>query len=192
MINMGALEMGLEENELRPIVQAWRKANPKIVKLWNIVGDAAVDAVRYQTRRKLPRGLSVVSDGKLMSIDFPSGRSLRYVRPRVVNGRYSEEVSYESYENGNWSRTSAWGGKLVENVCQGLARDCLRDAMMAVEMRYPEIVMHVHDEMVIEVAKRAAEMALKDICAIMGRKVDWAPELVLRGDGYTTTFYMKD
>ncbi len=189
---MGALEMGLAEKELKPLVYAWRQANPAIVALWETVGSAAMETVRLRSSARLPHGIRMRYEANMLHIKLPSGREMRYVRPRIVDGKYGEVISYESTEAGKWGRAETYGPKLVENIVQALARDCLRDALIAVELRYPEIVMHVHDEMVVEVPRQAAEVALKDICAVMGRGVEWAPGLLLRGDGYITRFYRKD
>ncbi len=194
LINMGALEMGLTENELQPLVTAWRAASPHIVALWDRVGTAVLDAVKYGGVYRLPRGLGVERTTKrLLHIHLPSGRSLRYFEPQMTTNRFGgESVSYQSYDAGRWSRVESYGPKFVENIVQAVARDCLRDAMIATELRYPEIVMHVHDEMIVEVPETAADVALSDICGIMARPVPWAPGLVLRGDGYVTKFYRKD
>lgn len=191
---MGALEMGLTEGELQPLVTAWREASPRIVALWDRVGAAVMNAVKLGGTYKLPHGLGVERTTKrLLHIHLPSGRSLRYFEPQMTTNKFGgESVSYQSYEAGRWSRVESYGPKFVENVVQAIARDCLRDAMLAVEPRYPVIVMHVHDEMVVEVPERAADAALRDICEIMARPLPWAPGLVLRGDGYVTKFYRKD
>lgn len=190
---MGALEMGLAEEELRPLVYAWHAANPAIVRLWDSVGSAAVEAIRYRVGRPLPKGMRAEYRGKMLFLTLPSGRKLCYVRPSVVEGKFGgDAVSYESTEAGKWGKASTYGPKLVENVVQAIARDCLRDALLAVEEKYPEIVMHVHDEIVVEVPVAQAEDALRDICEIMGRPVAWAPGLLLRADGYITPFYRKD
>lgn len=189
---MGALEMGLTESELKPLVYAWRNANPAIVRLWQLVGDAAMEAVRYRTRVKLPKSILMSCSGNLLHIKLPSGRALRYVRPRIIEGKYGEVIAYESTEAGKWGQADTYGPKLVENLVQALARDCLRDALLKVEELYPEIVMHVHDEMVVEVPEGMANAALVDICAVMAEPLPWAPGLVLKGDGYTCDFYRKD
>lgn len=193
---MGALEMGLQEQELKPLVDAWRQANPAIVALWWQIDEAARDTIRYKVgrwRHDLPHGLSMMMTDKLLHIRLPSGRCLRYWKPRLEmdeNGR--ENITYGSTEAGKWSRVETYGPKLVENIVQGISRDCLRDAMLSVSLRYPGIVMHVHDEMVIEVPKKDAGICLHDVLEIMGAPVPWAPGLLLRGDGYTTDFYRKD
>lgn len=195
---MGALEMGLKEEELRPLVDAWRKSNPAIVTLWWLIDRAARDTISRQSswRYDLPHGLSMMCSRKLLHIRLPSGRSLRYWAPQLEwdesldFGR--ENITYGSTEAGAWTRVETYGPKLVENIVQGTARDCLRDAMLRVSLRYPGIVMHIHDEMVVEVKKEDAQVALRDIQTLMADPVHWAPGLLLRGDGYITDFYRKD
>lgn len=193
--NMGALDMGLNEEELKPLVDAWRKANPAIVEFWWQIDRAVRDTINRQSswRYDLPHGLSMMCSPKLLHIRLPSGRSLRYWKPRLEwdeEGR--ENITYGSTEAGAWTRVETYGPKLVENIVQATARDCLRDAMLRVSLRYPGIVMHIHDEMVVEVPKEAAQTALRDMLAIMADPVPWAPGLLLKGDGYITDFYRKD
>lgn len=195
---MGALEMGLKEEELRPLVDAWRKSNPAIVTLWWLIDRAARDTISRQSswRYDLPHGLSMMCSRKLLHIRLPSGRSLRYWAPQLEwdesLGFGRENITYGSTEAGAWTRVETYGPKLVENIVQGTARDCLRDAMLRVSLRYPGIVMHIHDEMVVEVKKEDAQVALRDIQTLMADPVHWAPGLLLRGDGYITDFYRKD
>ncbi len=192
---MGALDMGLDEEELKPLVDAWRKSNPAIVTFWWQIDRAVRDTINRHSpwRYDLPHGLSMMCSPKLLHIRLPSGRSLRYWQPRLEwdeEGR--ENITYGSTEAGAWTRVETYGPKLVENIVQATARDCLRDAMLRVSLRYPEIVMHIHDEMVVEVPKEAAQTALRDMLAIMADPVPWAPGLLLKGDGYITPFYKKD
>lgn len=193
--NMGAIEMGLHEEELKPLVDAWRASNPSIVDFWWLIDKAVRDTInrRGSWRYDLPHGLSMMCSHKLLHIRLPSGRSLRYWQPRLEwdeAGR--ENITYGSTEAGAWTRVETYGPKLVENIVQATARDCLRDVMLRVSLRYPEIVMHIHDEMVVEVPKEAAQTALRDILAVMADPVPWAPGLLLKGDGYITDFYRKD
>lgn len=192
LVRMGALKNGLKEEELPGLVSAWRAANPAIVACWNELDKAAMDAVRYQARVPVRHGVVWLYENKILHMILPSGRALRYVRPRIVDGKYDEVIEYSGMDTGKWGRKQSWRGIWIENLCQALARDCLRDAMLAVEQRYPDIVLHVHDELVVEVPEREASVALLDICEIMGRPVPWAPGLLLRGDGFVTDFYRKD
>ena len=191
--NMGALRMGLTEAELPDIVKLWRKASPRIERLWWDVDDAAMKALKYKEPTELAHGLTVWKSGKLLHIQLPSGRSLRYFSPHIELGRFGREcIAYQNYDAGKWGWAQSYGPKLVENIVQGIARDCLRDAMLAVEKVCPDIVMHIHDEMVVEVPTGRAEEALREICAIMAQEISWAPGLLLRGDGYLCDFYKKD
>jgi DNA polymerase len=193
LINMGALKMGLKEEELPDIVTLWRQASPRIVDLCHDVGNAVIKAVKYKEPTELAYGLNIWRSGKLLHIELPSGRSLRYFNPQITINRFStESIKYQNYDAGKWSWAESYGAKIVENIVQGIARDCLRDAMLGVAQVYPDIVMHIHDEMVVEVPEETAEDALKEISAIMGRPVPWAPGLLLRGDGYLCSFYRKD
>ena len=193
MINMGALRMGLTEEELPDIVTKWREASQNIVKLWKDVEKAAMLAVKYGEETELQHGLKFFRTSKILHIQLPSGRCIRYFAPHLTTNRFGQEsIGYQAYENGKWGHAETFGGKLTENVVQAIARDCLRDAMLAVSETYPRIVMHIHDEMVVEVPGETAEADLKEICSIMGRPIPWAPGLLLRADGYTTDYYKKD
>lgn len=193
LIKMGALKMGLKEEELPEIVQLWRKASPRISKLWWDVDEAVIRAVKYKEPSELAHGLSIWRSGKLLHIELPSGRALRYFDPCTSISRYSTtNFRYRNYDAGKWDWAESYGPKVVENIVQGIARDCLRDAMLGVEKVYPDIVMHIHDEMVVEVPTETADQALKEISGIMGQPISWAPGLLLRGDGYLCGFYRKD
>lgn len=193
LINMGALKMGLTEEELPDIVSLWRKASPNIVDLWADVNEAVIRAVRYRESSVLAHGLSVWRTGNLLHIELPSGRALRYFNPQMTKNRFGgDSIKYQNYDAGKWSWAESYGAKIVENIVQGIARDCLRDSMLAVSKVYPNIVMHIHDEMVVEVPEATADQALKEISAIMARPVPWAEGLLLRGDGYLCPFYKKD
>ena len=193
MINMGALRMGLNEDELPDIVSKWREASPNIVTLWKDVEKVAMLAVKYGEDTELHHGIRVYRTNKIMHIQLPSGRCIRYFAPHMTTNKFgNESIGYQAYDNGKWGYAETFGGKLTENIVQAIARDCLRDAMLAVSEVYPDIVMHIHDEMVVEVNAGTAEADLKEICSIMGRPIPWAPGLLLRADGYTTEYYKKD
>lgn len=193
LINMGALKMGLKEEELPEIVSLWREASPHIVDLWHAVGDAVIKAVKYKEPTELDKGLNIWRSGKLLHIELPSGRALRYFNPQLTINRFgTNSIRYQNYDAGKWDWAESYGAKIVENIVQGIARDCLRDAMLGVAQVYPDIVMHIHDEMVVEVPTEHAAQALSEISAIMGRPVPWAEGLILRGDGYLCDFYRKD
>lgn len=197
MKNMGALEMGLQEDELQPIVTAWREANPGIVSFWWLIDNAARDTVRNRReswRCDLPHGLSMRMSRKMLHILLPSGRELRYWKPRLETDEYGREViTYGGMDAGRWGRCNTYGPKLVENIVQATARDCLRDAMLAMADAIPgAIVMHVHDEVVMEVPICNAEYTLETMLEIMKTPIPWAKGLLLKGAGYTCDFYQKD
>lgn len=190
---MGALDMGLGKDELPGLVNAWRAANRNIVSLWQRVNEAAMAAMHGNPGPELPYGLRFYRTGKLLHLELPSGRVLRYFRPFLTTNRFGgDSIGYESYDTGVWGTVETYGAKLVENIVQAIARDCLRDTMLKVEPFWPEIVMHIHDEVVIEVPKAQEQIALDHITSIMSEAISWAPGLLLRGDGYLTDYYRKD
>jgi DNA polymerase len=191
---MGALEMGLTEDELQPLVDAWRATNSRVTAFWWDVDRMVRNAILHPGSIQRMERLAARRSRKLLTITLPSGRSINYWEPDItldpVNGR--ENVTYYSTEAGRWLRVESYGPKFVENIVQATARDCLRDAMLRVCETYPGIVMHVHDEMIVEVPQGSAELALRAICEAMGKPIPWAPGLLLRGDGYLCDYYKKD
>lgn len=196
MINMGALRMGLKEEELKPIVDAWRESNPAITKFWWQI-DAAVNetvsARLPEWRMDLPHGLSMRYTKNLLHVKLPSGRELRYWRPKIVPGRFDRDnLSYWGINEGRWMNIRSYGPKVVENIVQGIARDCLRDAMTSIHRAGLHVVMHVHDEVIVEAPKDQAEEVLQLVLEIMKTPIPWAPGLLLKGEGYITDYYKKD
>lgn len=187
---MGALNYGLTEEELKPLVDAWRQSNPRIVKFWWDVDRAATTCVRDRAPAET-HGIRFLYQSGMMFIVLPSGRKLVYVKPKMGVNRYgSESVTYEGVgEQKKWLRLESYGPKFVENIVQATARDILVEAMRRLEAAGYQIVMHVHDEAVIEAP---ADASLDDICAIMGQTPAWAEGLLLRADGYVCDFYQKD
>ena len=187
---MGALNYGLTEEELKPLVDAWRQSNPRIVKFWWDVARAAATCVRDRVPAET-HGIRFFYQSGMMFIALPSGRKLVYVKPKMGVNRYgSESVTYEGVgEQKKWLRLESYGPKFVENIVQATARDILVEAMRRLEAAGYSIVMHVHDEAVIEAP---ADASLDDICAIMGQTPAWAEGLLLRADGYVCDFYQKD
>ena len=191
---MGAIEMGLTEEELQPLVSSWRAANPRITDLWWRVDRAAREAIETgEALEPLPGGMTIHKTRMLLHISLPSGRTLRYWAPAVEpDDQGREQITYSGTEAGKWGRVSSYGPKLVENIVQATARDCLREAMLRVAKRYDRIVMHVHDEMIVEVPEEDAESALRYMLQCMSDPITWAPGLLLKGDGYITKYYRKD
>lgn len=185
---MGALEMGLKEDELKPLVDAWRESNPNIVKLWWCVDDAATKAVEGKCRTST-HGLKFNCQSGMLFITLPSGRNLSYVKPIIGENKFGgRTVTYMGIDSTHrWSRIESFPGRWVENCVQAISRDILCYAMQT--LRNCSIVAHVHDELIIEADPR---MSLETICEQMGRTPPWAEGLILRADGYTTPFYMKD
>ncbi len=188
---MGALEMGLAEEELPPLVRQWREANPHIIRLWAQVEDAAMTAAREKARVRLGRITFHCRSGMLF-ITLPSGRKLCYVKPRIQTNRFGGDgLTYEGVGEGKkWTRIETFGGKLTENIVQATARDLLAEAMLRLRDAGFEIVMHVHDEAVLEVP--IGHSGVEEVCALMAEAPAWADGLPLRADGYECRFYQKD
>lgn len=185
---MGALEMGLTEDELPPLVDAWRQSNPNIVKLWWDVDRAAMEAVRNKHTNST-HGIVFSCQSGMLFITLPSGRRLAYVKPRIGENKFGGQcITYEGVDGTKkWERLDSYGPKFVENIVQATSRDILCYAMQT--LRNCSIVMHIHDELVIEADPR---MSLQAVCEQMGMTPPWANGLLLRADGYETNFYKKD
>ncbi len=191
LTSMGALDMGLAEEELQPLVDQWRGANPHIVKFWWDVDAAAMKAFRAKTEVRLG-SLCFACRSGMMFITLPSGRRLSYVKPRLMPNRFNREsLTYEGVgENKKWSRIETYGPKLTENIVQATSRDLLALAMLRLRNAGFEIVMHIHDEAVVEVPEGVS--SVDEICRIMSEAPAWAVGLPLRADGYECEFYRKD
>ena len=187
---MGAIEMGVAEAELRPLVMAWRTANPNIVRLWWDVDQAALTAVRERTTTST-HDIHFACRSGILFITLPSGRQLSYVKPRIGENQFgSESVTYEGVgATKRWERIETYGPKLVENIVQAISRDILCHAMRRLDIAGYPIVMSVHDEVVLEVA---CSVSLEDVCRLMTETPPWAKGLLLRADGYVCPFYKKD
>lgn len=185
---MGAIEMGIPEEELGPIVQSWRSANPHIVDFWWQVDGAVKTAIK----QRIPvwvNNIRFACQSGMLFIELPSGRQLSYVKPRIGENKFGgESVTYEGIgATKKWERLESYGPKFVENIVQGTARDILCYAMQT--LRHCAIVGHVHDELIIECRK---DVSVDAICQQMGRTPPWAEGLILRADGYECEFYQKD
>lgn len=185
---MGAIEMGLSEDELPNLVEAWRQANPHIVDFWWTVDNAVKEAVTYKTTTAA-YGLRFTCKSGMLFIALPSGRNLAYVKPKIGTNKFGGScITYEGIgSTKKWERLDSYGPKFVENIVQATARDILCYAMRT--LQHCSIVMHIHDELVIEADPR---MSLEVLCEQMGRTPPWAEGLLLRADGYATPFYKKD
>ena len=190
LVSMGALDMGLTEDELPPLVAAWRKANPHMVQFWWDVDAAAIKAVTEKQKTKVGRIIFEYKSG-ILFITLPSGRKLSYVKPRMAVNKFGRDgLTYEGIsENKKWSRIETYGPKLVENIVQGTARDLLAEAMLRVEKKGYPIVMHCHDEIIAEVPEGTG--SVDEMCEIMAVQPAWTEGLPLRADGYSCSFYQK-
>lgn len=185
---MGALDMGLSEDELQPLVNMWRNSNPNIVSFWWQIDNAVKTAIQLHTIEKVGCLEFAVKNGMLF-ITLPSGRKLAYVQPRIGMNQFGgESVTYMGIDaTKKWSRIESYGPKFVENIVQAVSRDILAYAMQT--LKHCFIVGHVHDELIIECSEK---VSLKAVCEQMGRTPEWIPGLVLRADGYECRFYKKD
>ena len=185
---MGAIDMGLSEEELQPIVTSWRESNPAITKFWWDVDAAAKQAIKSRTTVKLNKFVFEYRSGMLL-IHLPSGRHLTYVKPRIEENKYGGlSITYMGVGmDKKWQRIETYGPRIVENITQGLSRDALCYAMRTLSNMF--ICAHVHDELIIECSK---DVSVESVCELMGRTPPWAPGLLLRADGYETKFYKKD
>jgi DNA polymerase len=194
---MGALNMGLTEEELPGIVRMWRESNKNITGLWWAIGSTAIEVVAGGGRKAV-NGIIFEKEGDLSNgLDFltvllPSGRKLYYVNPGTkLNSWDSKVITYmaQNQTTGKWETAETYGGKLVENIVQAIARDCLAVSIKRLTEKGFKIVMHIHDEVVIEAPM---EITVDEVCGIMGQEIEWAKGLLLRADGFETMYYKKD
>lgn len=191
LISMGALDMGLKEDELPDIISSWRDANPEIVKFWYAVEKAAIETVKDHTDRTVER-IGFQFSANTLWIVLPSGRRLAYIKPKLQPNRFGRmALTFEGLgANNKWTRGETYSGKLTENITQATARDLLAEAMRRMELAGLGIVGHVHDEVILEVPK--GRYTVNDVCNIMNRNPDWADGLPLSSAGYTGNYYFKD
>lgn len=190
---MGADKMGLSDKELQETINSWRNANPAIVRLWTDINAAAIKVIGSPSQSENVRGCTLFRDRGLLGIKLPSGRQLSYARPRIGQNRFGgKSIIYEGINQTTrkWEQQETYGGKLVENIVQAIARDCLAVSMLRLNAAGYKIVMHVHDEAVLETPNDFG--SLDEVCAIMGQPIEWAKGLPLRADGYETDYYKKD
>lgn len=188
----GADKMGLSDEEMQDIVTQWRAASPSIPKFWRDTENAAKRALENPGRTyTIPCGVKYRRDADALRCLLPSGRVLSYWGARLeeYNGRQSVVFMGQNQTTRKWEKTETWGGKLVENIVQAVARDCLAVALLRLDAAGYAITFHVHDEIIAEAPEGSR---WEDMAEIMGQPIDWAPGLLLRGDGYETKFYMKD
>lgn len=197
LISMGALKMGLSEDELPEIVTRWRAANQRIVALWSSVGSYALRTVRdgrarqvngliFRMEQDLKNGL------RFLTIELPSKRKLFYCKPYIGLNQFGSESLYFYTQNQTtkkWEESSTFGGKLVENIVQGIARDCLCETLDRITSKGYRIVFHVHDEVIVDAGM---DLTVEELCSIMAEPIPWATGLILKGAGFSGQFYQKD
>lgn len=197
LISMGALKMGLSEDELPEIVDRWRAANQRIVALWSAVGSYALRTVRdgrarqvngliFRMEQDLKNGL------RFLTIELPSKRKLFYCKPYIGLNQFGGESLYFYTQNQTtkkWEESSTFGGKLVENIVQGIARDCLCETLDRITSKGYRIVFHVHDEVIVDAEM---DLTVEELCSIMAEPIPWAKGLILKGAGFSGQFYQKD
>jgi len=193
LISMGALREGLTEDQLPGIVRDWRRANPKIVALWRTFEDAAHAAVREGRTFRLMYGIAFHLARGLLRVSLPAGRALHYVRPQIEpdpNYHHKDSLTYEGYDTGyRWTRQRTWGGKLVENVVQAIARDCLAEALLRLDQAGYPIAFHVHDEIIVDAPRGMGSP--EEVCQIMSHPIPWAPGLPLAAEAFESEYYCK-
>lgn len=198
---MGGERMGLSDTEMMSLVRKWRSANPAIVDMWKEIDEASKEAVRYQRPVSCTcRNIIFDCNGEFMTIQLPSGRKLFYYGPRFKDkkiGRSTMPTRVLCYqgvvqETKQWGEIDTYGGKLTENIVQAISRDLLGNSMLNLEANNYHPVCHIHDEVLCEVPEENAQAYYEEMARIMGTPPEWASDLPLRADGYTTPFYLKD
>ena len=197
LIAMGALNMGLSEDELPDIVQRWRNANPRIRDLWYAVEEAALQ-VMHTAQPQAIRGLVFRLEGDLiygqsfLTVQLPSGRTLFYPKPFLQENQFGKmAIHYYTVgqQSHKWEVTSTYGGKMTENIVQAIARDCLAETLSRISALGLQVVFHVHDEVIIDAPM---DVTVEQVCALMAEPIPWAPGLILKGAGFENGYYMKD
>ena len=197
MVALGALNAGLKEEDLPGIVRLWRSSNPRIVELWYKLEQAVTDVMSGSGTVYLPyltvrRESDLLYGMDFLTIELPTGRKLFYPKPKLLEnkfGRMALHYSTVNQQSRKWSVESTYGGKLTENIVQAIARDCLVESMKKIEQRGWDIVLHIHDEVVLDVPQ---EVQLQEVCGIMGEPISWAPGLILKAEGFEGKYYKKD
>ncbi len=185
----GASKMGIDKDQQEDIVKKWRQASPRIKKFWHTLGKAFEEAI-YGKTTLLDRNMMVYRLGNSVYIRLPSGRSTAYVMPRVKDGQVMYQGLNQTTRQWSWIKT--WGGKLTENVVQSIARDCLVETLLGINKLSIKTVMHVHDEVICEAESDKAQELYQKLLDIMAKPIEWAPDLVLKGDGFVSDYYKKD
>ena len=184
--------MGLSDSDMDSIIKKWRASSPNICKLWRDVESAAFYSIKSKSPTSCHKGISFQVVDDFLFIALPSGRKLAYFNPRIIKKDGKDSLAYDGniQVSGGWGQISTWGGKLVENIVQAIARDCLAIALTRLDDAGYKIVMHVHDEIVCEMPNDKG--CLADVINIMCQPIVWADGLLLAADGYESSFYRKD
>ena len=197
LIAMGALNMGLSEEELPDIVHRWRSANPRIRDLWYAVEEAALAAMQTAQPQAIYNLIfnlesDIVYGQNFLTVQLPSGRKLYYPRPFLKENQFGK-MAIHYYTVGQqtrkWEVTSTYGGKMTENIVQAIARDCLAETLRRIDAKGLQVVFHVHDEVIIDAPM---DTTVEEICDLMAEPISWAPGLILKGAGFESNYYMKD
>lgn len=186
----GASKMGLSPEQQQEIVTKWRRASPKINDFWHILERAFKDAITDGKVTTLDRNMKVFKSNGNVYIQLPNGRIIGYVTPRIKDGQVSFLGLNQTTRKWEWTKT--WGGKLTENVVQAIARDCLCETLKGCDEIGAKTIMHVHDEVICEVPTEEKETKFKQLLDVMAKPIDWAPDLILVGDGFISNYYKKD
>lgn len=194
LAKMGGEKMGLSEEEMSEIVKHWRAANRNIVKLWKQVETIAKETLREGKSYSFKLGIKFETKKGSLFITLPSGRKIAYYNAKLTGEGRSEKIKYEGMDQTTkkWTIMDTYGGKLVENIVQAIARDCLAVSMLKILEAGYQIVMHIHDEVVVEVSKESAEEQMKHIKALMDEEISWAPGLKLNAEAFISEYYLKD
>ncbi len=195
LIQMGALDMGLSEEELPEIVERWRSANRRIVDLWHTVQLCAIKAITTGTAQAMQKGITFAIENGNLVITLPSKRRLFYIRPEIITNSFgSKALAYmgQNQKSGKWEKIPTYGGKLTENIIQAIARDCLAESIKnLVKVGYVP-VFHIHDEVICEVPKNSDYFTLERAIEIMCKPINWAEGLPLNADGFKSDYYKKE
>lgn len=194
LIQMGALNMGLTEEELPDIVNRWRASNKRIVDLWKTIQNAVIQCLQTGSNIYIQKGVSFKIVNGNLAIDLPSGRQLFYIKPELAPGQYGFQITYlgQNQTTKKWEKIPTYGGKLTENIIQAIARDCLAEALIRL-CNYGFVpVFHIHDEVICEIPKNDSNYTLEKAISVMCQVPEWAEDLPLNADGFTSDYYKKD
>lgn len=195
LIQMGALEKGLKEEELPEIVRRWRASNPRIVDLWYTIQNCAINCILTGQTQVMQKNIYFSIENDSLTVTLPSKRKLFYVQPRIsTNSFKGDALSYmgQNQTTKKWERIPTYGGKLTENLVQAIARDCLAEALLNLTNAGYKVLFHIHDEIIAEAPISGANEDLEKMIQIMCQVPNWAEGLPLNADGFTNNYYKKE